>query len=132
MLSQIAKPKASSSTEKKKEIDEKTSEANDAKLLPWLTVTDSFRGVMRSTCTLDPMSHVGNFKLCFNKWAKFKLQYRDTRFIERDTIFIRLSSKIASDFNDTGHFVKRFEEQIGGAEHVCTSCLFFYLVMRGN
>ncbi len=28
--------------------------------------------------------------------------------------------------------VKKFEEQIGGAEHVCTSCLFFYLVMRRN
>ena len=28
--------------------------------------------------------------------------------------------------------MKRFEELIGEAEYVCTSCLFFYLVMRGN
>ncbi len=29
-------------------------------------------------------------------------------------------------------YLKKLEEQIGGAEHVCTGCLFFYILMREN
>lgn len=103
MLGEIAKPKAPSPPESK-ELDEKTKEAYDTKLFQWLPVTDSLRGVIRSTCTLDPMPHVSNLDLCSNIWAKIELLYRDTGFMERDTILIRLSSKTASDFENVAHF----------------------------
>lgn len=103
MLGEIAKSKAPSPSEGT-ELDEETKEAYNAKLLPWLTVTDSLRGVIRSTCTLDPMSHVSNLELCSEMWAKFELLYRDTGFMERDAILIRLSNKTASDFDDVAHF----------------------------
>ena len=66
MLGKIPKPKAPSLPEGKEEVDEKTKETYDANHLSWLTVTDSLRGVIRSTCTLDPMSHVSNLELCSN------------------------------------------------------------------
>ncbi len=106
MLDEIPKPKATSPPEGKEEVDEKTKETYDAKLLSWLTVTDSLQGVIRSTCNLDPISHGSNLKLCSDMWAKFELLYRDTGFMERDTIFIRLSSKTASDFDDMAHFAR--------------------------
>ena len=104
MLGKIKKPK-SPSPPNGEELDEKTQESYDAKLLQWLTVTDSLRGVIRSTCTLDPMSHVNNLDLCSDMWAKFELLYRDTGFIERDAILIRLSSKTSSNFDDVAQFV---------------------------
>ena len=103
MLGQIIEPKAPSPPQGK-ELDEKTKEAYDTKLLQWLTVTDSLRKVIRSTCTLDPLSLVNNLDLCADIWTKFEHLYRDTGFMERDTILIRLSSKTASDFEDVAHF----------------------------
>lgn len=50
------------------------------------------------------MSHVSSLDLCSDMWTKFELLYRDTGFMERDTILIRLSSKTASDFEDVAHF----------------------------
>ena len=50
------------------------------------------------------MSHVSNFELCSDMWAKFELLYQDTGFMERDTIHIRLSNRTASDFDDVAHF----------------------------
>ena len=87
MLGENKKPKSPSPPDGE-ELDEKTQESYDAKLLQWLTVTDSLRGVIRSTCTLDPMSHVSNLDLCSDMWAKFELLYRDTGFMERDAILI--------------------------------------------
>ncbi len=104
MLGEILKPKAPSFPEGKEEVDKKTKETYDAKLLSWLTVTDSLWGVIRSTFTLDLMSHVSNFELCSDMWAKFELLYQDTGFMERDTIHIRLSNRTASDFDDVAHF----------------------------
>ncbi len=37
-------------------------------------------------------------------WTKFELLYRDTGFMELDTILIQLSSRIASDFDYLVHF----------------------------
>lgn len=103
MLGQIVEPKAPSPPQGK-ELDEQTKEAYQTKLLQWLTVTDSLQKVIRSTCTLDPLSHVNNLDLCSDIWTKFEHLYRDTGFMERDTILIRLSSKTASDFEDVAHF----------------------------
>ena len=103
MSGEIKKPKSPSPPDGK-ELDDKTQESYDAKLLQWLTLTDSLRRVIRSTCTLDPMSHVSNLELCSDMWAKFELLYRDTGFIERDAILIRLSSKTSSDFDDVAQF----------------------------
>ena len=93
MLGEIAKPKAPSPPGREG-LGEKTKQAYDTKLLQWLTVTDSLRGVIRSTCTLDPMSHVSNLELL----------YRDTGLMGRDAILIRLSRKTTSDFDDVAHF----------------------------
>ncbi len=41
MLGEIPKPKALSPPEGKEDVDEKTKETYDAKILSWLTVTDS-------------------------------------------------------------------------------------------
>ena len=37
-------------------------------------------------------------------WKKFESLYRDTGFIERDSIFIRLSTQTLSDFADVAEF----------------------------
>ncbi len=50
------------------------------------------------------MSHVSNLELCSNMWAKFELLYRDTEFMELDTILIQLSSRTAFDFDFVIHF----------------------------
>ncbi len=104
MLGEIPKPKAPPPPERKEEVDEKTKETYDAKYLSWLTVTDSLRGVIRLTYPLDPMSHVSNLELCSDMWAKFELLYRDTGFMNLDTILIQLSSRTASDFDYVFHF----------------------------
>lgn len=101
MLGEIAKTKAPSPPGREG-LGEKTKEAYDTKLLQWLTVTDPLRGVIRSTCTLDPMSHVSNLEL----------PYRDTGFMERDAILIRLSRKSTSDFDDVAHFADSFEARL--------------------
>ncbi len=101
---EIAKPKATSPSEKNEEVNKETEESYDAKLFSWLSVTDSPPEVIRSTCTYYLMFHVGNLKLCSNTWAKFEFLYQGTGFIEQDTILIRLSSKITSDFNGVAYF----------------------------
>lgn len=103
MLGQIAESKTPSPPEGKK-LDEKTKEAYNTKLMQWFTITDSLRELIRSTCTLDPMSHVSNLDLCSDMWTKFEHLYQDTSFMEQDTILMRLSNKTASDFKDVAHF----------------------------
>ena len=102
-LGEIKNPKPLSPLDGSKP-DEKTQENHDAKRPQCLTVTDSLRGVIRSTCTLALMSYVSNPDLCSDIWAKFELLYRDTGFMERDAIFIRLCSKTSSDFDDVAKF----------------------------
>ena len=72
--------------------------------MKWLTITDSLRGTSRTTCMMDPMSHVGDMELASDMWKKFESLYRDTGFIERDSIFIRLSTQTLSDFSDVAEF----------------------------
>lgn len=50
------------------------------------------------------MSHVSGMDLCSDMWSKFETLYRDTGFMERDAIFIRLSSQTASDFSTVAQF----------------------------
>ena len=79
-------------------------EANEAKTMRWLTLTDSLRGVIRSTCNVEPMSHVSGMDLCSEMWTKFEALYWDTGFMERDAIFIQLSTQIVSDFGNISQF----------------------------
>ena len=100
------KPNAISPPEKELTPDAKEAakEGSETKLMKWLTVTDSIRGAIRTTCTIDPMSHVGEMGLASEMWKRFESLYRDTEFIERDSIFIRLSTETLSDFDDFAQF----------------------------
>lgn len=50
-------------------------EANEAKIIRWLTLTDSLQGVIRSNCNIEPMSHVSSINLCSDMWTKFVTLY---------------------------------------------------------
>ena len=50
------------------------------------------------------MSHVSDMGLASEMWKRFESLYRDTGFIERDSIFIRLSTQTLSDFDDVAQF----------------------------
>ncbi len=79
-------------------------EANEAKIMRWLTLTDSLRGVIRSTCNVEPMSYMSSMDLCSDMWTKFEALYRDTGFMEHNAIFIQLSTQTASDFSNVAQF----------------------------
>ena len=83
---------------------EAAKEAFETKLMKWLTITDPIQGAIRTTCTIDPMSHVGDMGLASNMWKRIESLYRDTGFIERDSIFIRLPTETLSDFDDVAQF----------------------------
>ncbi len=51
------------------------------------------------------MSHVGDIGLASEMWKRFESLYRDTIFIERDSIFIRFSTQTLSDFDNVAQFV---------------------------
>lgn len=104
MLGEINKPSSLPAPEEGKVHDAALIEANEAKIMRWLTLTNSLRRVIRSTCNAEPMSHVGGMDLCSDMWAKFETLYRDTEFMERDAILIRLSSRTASDFSNVAEF----------------------------
>ena len=78
--------------------------ANKAKIMRWLTLTDSLRGIIRTKCNVDPMSYVSSIDLFSDFRAKFETLYRDTRFMELDAILIQLSSRTASDFSKVAQF----------------------------
>lgn len=99
MLGQIPKP-----APPPKDATPVIQEAFDTKLMKWLTITDSLCGAIQTTCMIDPMSHVGDMELPSDMWKKFESLYRDTGFIERDSIFIRLSTQTLSDFADVAEF----------------------------
>ncbi len=93
MLGQIEKPAPLPTPEAGKVHDTALKEANEAKIMRWLMLIDSLRGVIRSTCNIEPMSHVSGIDLCSDMWSKFETLYRDTGFMERDAIFIRFIFK---------------------------------------
>ncbi len=72
--------------------------------MKWLTITDAIQGAIRTTCTIDPMSHVGDMGLASKMWKRIESLYRNTGFIERDSIFIRLPTETLSDFDDVAQF----------------------------
>ena len=100
MLGQIPRPSPPS----EKELTPETKEAFEVKLMKWLTITDSLRGAIRTTSTIDPMSHVGDMELASDMWKRFESLYRDSGFIERNTIFMRLSTQTLSDFDNVAQF----------------------------
>ena len=100
MLGEIPKPISPSENE----LTPTTKEAFETKLMKWLTITDSIQGAIRTTCTIDLMSQVGDMGLASEMWKRFESLYRDTGFIERDSIFIRLSTQTLSDFDDVAQF----------------------------
>ncbi len=66
MLGQIKKPESLSNPGAGTVHDVAPKEANKAKIIRWLTLTDSLRGVIRSKCNLEPMSHVSGIDLCYD------------------------------------------------------------------
>lgn len=100
MLEEIPKP----ISPPEKELTPAAKEAFETKLMKWLIITDSIRGAIRTTCTIDPMSHVGDMGLASEMWKRVESLYRDTGFIERDSIFTRLSTETLSDFDDFAQF----------------------------
>ncbi len=106
MLEEINKPAPLPTLEEGKVHDVLLKEANEDKIIRWLTITESLRGVIRSTCIKKPMSHINDMDLCSNIWTKFETLYWDTEFIERDTILIRLSPWTFSDFSNVAQFAE--------------------------
>ena len=104
MLGQIPMPAPLSPPAAGTVQDPVLKEANDAKIMRWLTLTDFLRGVIRSTCNVEPMSHVSGMNLCSDMWTKFEALYWDTGFMERNAIFIQLSTQTASDFSNIAQF----------------------------
>ena len=88
MLGQIKKPEPFPTPTTGKVEDVALKEANKAKIIRWLRLTDSLQGVIRSTCNVKPTSQVGAMDLCSDIWIKFETLHRDTGFMERDAIFI--------------------------------------------
>ena len=95
MLREINKPTPLPPLEEGKVHDEVLKEANEAKIIRWLMLTDSLRGIIRSKCNVESMFHISGMDLCSDIWAKFETVYRDKEFIEWDAILIRLSSRTA-------------------------------------
>lgn len=62
ILGQVLKPKTPT-LPKKGELEEKTKEVYNTKLLQWLTIIVSLRRIIRLTYSLDLMSHVSNLNL---------------------------------------------------------------------
>ena len=63
MLGEINKPASLPTLEEGKVHDAVLKEANKAKIMRWLTFTDSLRGVIKSTCNVELMSHVSGMDL---------------------------------------------------------------------
>lgn len=57
-------------------------EINKAKIMRWLTPTDSFQGVIKSSYNIKLISHVSNMNLCSDIWVKFEIIYWDIGFME--------------------------------------------------
>ena len=62
----------------------------ETKLIKWIMITDFIRGIIWPTYTIDPISHIRDMGLTSEIWRKFELLYQDSRFNERDSIFIQL------------------------------------------
>ena len=56
------------------------------------------------------MSHVHGLSNCSLMWKKFQTLYRNTGFLERDAIFIRLSTKTHDDFQGIAKFANAIKK----------------------
>lgn len=120
MLGEITKPEPLPAPADGKPLDATLKEANEAKILKWLTLTEFLRDVIRSSCDIEPMSYISGMALCSDMWAKFESLYRDTGFVERDEIFIRLSSQTASDFHDVAQFANSLKRDSARLKEIGT------------
>ncbi len=109
MLRQIPQP-APPQAKEATPVTSAIQEAFDAKLMKWLTITDSLCGAIQTICIIDLMSHVGDMELASDMWKKFKSLYRDIGFIEQDSIFICLSTQTLSDFADVAEFADNIKQ----------------------
>lgn len=75
MLGEIRKPESFPALAEVKRLDPTLKEANEAKIMKWLTLTDSLRGVIRSTCNIEPKSLVSDMAICSDMLAKFESLY---------------------------------------------------------
>ena len=67
------------------------------------------------------MSHVSDMGLASEIWERFESLYRDTGFIERNSIFIRLSTKTLSDFDDVAQFADNIKRNFIRLEEIGTT-----------
>lgn len=74
------------------------------------TICDALEGAIRPTITVDPMFHVHGLSNCSSMWKKFQTLYRNTGFLERDTIFIRPSTKAIEDFQRIAEFANAIKK----------------------
>ncbi len=56
------------------------------------------------------MSHVHGLSNCTLMWKKFQTLYRNTGFLERDAIFIRLSTKTLDDLQGIAEFANAIKK----------------------
>ncbi len=120
MLGQNKKPEPLPTPEASTVQDAALNEANGAKIIRWLTLTNSLRGVIRSKCNVEPISHVSGMDHCSDMWTKFETLYRETGFMKRDAIFIRLSSQTASEFSNVAQFADSLKRNCTRLKKICT------------
>lgn len=70
----------------------------DKDLAKWNTISNLLEGAIRCTVTVDSMSHMHGLSNCSLMWKKLQTLYKNTDFLERNVIFIWLSTKTLDDF----------------------------------
>ena len=135
MLGEINKPALFPTLVKGKLHDKVLKEANEAQIMRWLTLTDCLRGVIRSKYNVESISYISSIDLCSDIWAKFETLYRETGFMERDAILIRLFSRTASDLSNFDQFVDSLKRDCKRLKEIGTKdvpdCMFTIWLLHG-
>ena len=76
----------------------------------WNGICDSLESAIRCTVSVDPMSHVHGLSNCSLMWKKFQTFHRNTGFLQRDAIFIWLSTKTLDDFQGIAEFANAIKK----------------------
>ncbi len=106
MLGEIPKPISLPG----KELTPVTKETFKTKIMKWLINHRLIREAIQTTCTMDPMSQVGDIRLAFEIWKRFESLYQETRFIECDFIFILPFIQTLSDFDDVAQYADNIKQ----------------------
>lgn len=69
---------------------------------------------------IDLISYVGDMELASNISKKFDFLYSNTGFIEWDSIFIRLSTIMLSDFTNVAEFANNIKQNFTHLKEIIT------------